>query len=348
MNTNLTTKMVSIIIPFYNAEKYIDVCIQTLQQQTFRNFEALFIDDGSTDETVNKIKRCGDERFKVLQQKHKGVSAARNLGLEHIKGDYIAFMDIDDEVEPEYLKQFVEDIEIKEVDIVLCNYVEVYTDKKRKIVELPWKNEIINKYDIQKKLLPQMISRDKENERIWGLVWRTFVRRSFYEKYKIQFDEEVAIAEDLLFLMELYSYVDEIYVEKRPLYLYHRNYNSALNKYSKDLFKNNMTFQQKLAEIVKKRNIDTNNGQRLNYCKKLVYTNEISNISRLSFESYKDAKKALRKLRSVYITEKLDIQDFEFSLSRKISLLMLKYRMYNILLLFYRAKEYFRLRIFIK
>ena len=121
-------------------------------QQTYRNFEALFIDDGSTDETVNKIKRCGDERFKVLQQKHKGVSAARNLGLEHIKGDYIAFMDIDDEVEPEYLKQFVEDIEIKEVDIVLCNYVEVYTDKKRKIVELPWKNEIINKYDIQKKL----------------------------------------------------------------------------------------------------------------------------------------------------------------------------------------------------
>lgn len=150
LNTNLTTKMVSIIIPFYNAEKYIDVCIQTLQQQTYRNFEALFIDDGSTDETVNKIKRCGDERFKVLQQKHKGVSAARNLGLEHIKGDYIAFMDIDDEVEPEYLKQFVEDIEIKEVDIVLCNYVEVYTDKKRKIVELPWKNEIINKYDIQK------------------------------------------------------------------------------------------------------------------------------------------------------------------------------------------------------
>ena len=57
MNTNLTTKMVSIIIPFYNAEKYIDVCIQTLQQQTYRNFEALFIDDGSTDETVNKIKK---------------------------------------------------------------------------------------------------------------------------------------------------------------------------------------------------------------------------------------------------------------------------------------------------
>lgn len=89
---------ISIIIPFYNAEKYIDRCVKSLQKQTYENFEAIFIDDGSTDNSLGLVKKYKDCRFRVFHQENKGVSAARNLGLSKVTGKYIAFMDVDDEL----------------------------------------------------------------------------------------------------------------------------------------------------------------------------------------------------------------------------------------------------------
>ena len=91
-------KMFSIIVPFYNESKNINISIDSLLRQSFNDFEVILVDDGSTDDSKEKIyeKIRNDDRFKYFYQENKGVSAARNLGLKVARGEYISFIDRDD------------------------------------------------------------------------------------------------------------------------------------------------------------------------------------------------------------------------------------------------------------
>lgn len=92
------TKLVSIIIPVYNAKIYLKKCLNSLINQTYRNIEILLIDDGSSDESLSVCQRYAeiDSRVKVVHKKNGGVSSARNLGLKHVSGKYVCFVDADD------------------------------------------------------------------------------------------------------------------------------------------------------------------------------------------------------------------------------------------------------------
>ncbi|MGB3693669.1 MAG: glycosyltransferase [Spirulinaceae cyanobacterium] len=99
---------ISVIIPAYNAEKTIQLTINSVLQQTWSDFEILVIDDGSNDSTLDKIATIADKRIKVLSQQNRGVSASRNLGISLAKGEYIAFLDADDLWQPNKLKEQLE------------------------------------------------------------------------------------------------------------------------------------------------------------------------------------------------------------------------------------------------
>lgn len=336
---------VTIIIPFYNAEKYISQCMDSLRAQTFRNFHALFIDDGSTDRTVEIIQDAADPRFEILHQSHKGVSAARNLGLAHLTGKYIAFMDVDDELSEDYFEVLVRDIERENVDVVVCNYYEVYATGERKEIVYPWKNQCLTHADIKEKLIPPMVSPDSKQECIRGVVWRTFIRRSFYEKVDIKFDEEIEIAEDLLFLLELYNKLVCLYVESYPLYLYHRYYNSSMNKYRPDSLERSLLFHDKLLSLLKRENLYKDNVDRYRLLRISMYTSEISNIAR-----EKNNEKVvceLKTLRKLLASDQLVLSEVGASLQRKISLWMLKKKLYRLLMLVFKIKENVRLAKFI-
>ncbi|MFS3928309.1 glycosyltransferase family 2 protein [Priestia flexa] len=96
--------MFSIVIPVYNKEEYISRTLNSILNQTFLNFEIIIVDDGSTDNSIKIVKNFDDNRIKVVSQENKGVSSARNLGVEHSKNDYIAFIDADDIWKPEFLE----------------------------------------------------------------------------------------------------------------------------------------------------------------------------------------------------------------------------------------------------
>ena len=96
--------MFSVVIPLYNKEKYIARTIRSVLAQTFDDFEVIIIDDGSTDDSVDEVKKFDDPRIRIVHQKNAGVSAARNRGIEEAKFDFIAFLDADDEWLPDYLK----------------------------------------------------------------------------------------------------------------------------------------------------------------------------------------------------------------------------------------------------
>ena len=97
--------MISIIIPVYNSDSYLDECIKSVLCQTYKDFELLLIDDGSTDKSLERLRRweSKDDRINLIVQENSGASSARNHGLNEAKGEWVVFIDSDDIVSPNYL-----------------------------------------------------------------------------------------------------------------------------------------------------------------------------------------------------------------------------------------------------
>ena len=135
----------SIIIPLYNKEQSIVSTLQTVLKQTFQDFEIVIVDDGSTDHSVEEVKKVIDPRIRLIHQSNAGVSAARNRGIDEARGEYIAFLDADDEWKPDYLKTQYELVQkYPECNVFACNYEFKDTQEKVKptiIRKLPFKGE---------------------------------------------------------------------------------------------------------------------------------------------------------------------------------------------------------------
>lgn len=115
---------VSIIVPVYHVEKYLDDCVESILQQTYSNFELILVDDGSDDNCPQKCDAWGekDTRIKVIHKSNGGLSDARNAGIEIARGEYIAFVDADDFVHGHYIEELLNIIEEKNCDIAICNF----------------------------------------------------------------------------------------------------------------------------------------------------------------------------------------------------------------------------------
>ncbi|MEJ8741351.1 glycosyltransferase family 2 protein [Phocaeicola sp. HCN-6420] len=115
--------LISIVIPLYNKEQSITSTLQTVLKQTFQDFEIIIVDDGSTDHSVEEVNKVVDPRIRLIQQPNAGVSSARNRGIEEAKGEYIAFLDADDEWKPEYLEtQYNLTQQYLDCSVFACNY----------------------------------------------------------------------------------------------------------------------------------------------------------------------------------------------------------------------------------
>lgn len=112
--------LISVVVPVYNCAPYLDACLQSLEAQTLQNWEAVLVDDGSTDGSAALCDAWAgkDARFRVLHQKNTGVSAARNAGIQACRGSYLAFVDADDWVEPEFLHRLYD--LIRKADMAVC------------------------------------------------------------------------------------------------------------------------------------------------------------------------------------------------------------------------------------
>ena len=123
--------MITIIIPVYNGEKNIERCLKSIQEQTFIDFEAIIINDGSIDNTEYFVKRIikNDKRFKLISLKNCGVSNARNQGLNKAKGNYVMFVDSDDWLEKNALQVLYDKMIKNKCDVVKCGYKKTYPKK---------------------------------------------------------------------------------------------------------------------------------------------------------------------------------------------------------------------------
>ena len=122
----------SIIVPVYQVEAYIDECITSILDQTFRDFELILVDDGSLDRcpAICDVYAQKDSRIRVIHQKNQGLSAARNTGLQAARGDYIGFVDSDDFIEASMYEKLLDNLEREKADISVCGRYKVWGDKK--------------------------------------------------------------------------------------------------------------------------------------------------------------------------------------------------------------------------
>lgn len=205
----------SVIIPVYNGEEFIGECLRSLVRQSYLNFECVIVDDGSTDKTVDIIEQIGDPRFKVVEGKHRGSSAARNAGFLESTSEYVIFLDGDDIFHEDLLLSLYQSISINKADIAICNYRkydtihETYSDKILKdAITSPY---TFNCYDMPECIL-NIFS---------GVAWNKLYRKGFLEEKNITFLESLVIGADSLFVhTTLLSagricYIDDILIDYR-------------------------------------------------------------------------------------------------------------------------------------
>ena len=138
---------ISIIVPIYNREKWLRNCLDSISSQTFKDWECILINDGSTDNSLKIAQEyaANDPRFIVFSQENQGVSAARNLGLDHAQGKWLAFVDSDDEIAPDYLEILYKLGEDNNADLVNASIEFVYDNNQTSSLIL--KDSIYNTLD---------------------------------------------------------------------------------------------------------------------------------------------------------------------------------------------------------
>ena len=171
--------LISVIIPIYNAEKYLTMSLEALQNQTYKNFEALMINDGSSDnsEKIAAEFAAKDARFKLFSQQNHGGSASRNKGLELAQGEYIAFLDNDDIYAPVYLEVLLKNMQENNADMSCCSYIKFYGDG----------NYIFDKLTNSQVFVSTMPFIDKfaRKKKIEMLMWCKLYKKSLFENINI-------------------------------------------------------------------------------------------------------------------------------------------------------------------
>ena len=209
----------SIIIPVYNVEQYLPRCIDSILEQSFADFEAIVINDGSTDMCRVIIDEYAnqDSRIKVIHQENMGVSAARNSGLRVATGKYIGFVDADDWIDSNMYKILINKIESENCDIASCALMENYENDDEKIYDSRLHSQVMSGVDYMKHLFDMPPT-------VFGAVWSKLFLRTHIEHL---FNEKYTICEDNLFLAQYCSRVQKAVFINQPLYHMFHRFNSA-------------------------------------------------------------------------------------------------------------------------
>ena len=333
---------VTVIVPFYNSREYLPTCISYLLNQTYKNLEILLMDDGSNDGFESSIvAELSDSRVRLIKLPHAGVSAARNAGIENASGNYIAFADADDAIEPTYVETLLEDIHSHKCDAVICNYYEFGEKKERVNVDLPWKNVTIDHLTIDEILIPRMIYGGKDSIR--GIAWRTFCSKNFIINNELKFIEGLSFAEDMLFTLQLYHRCKKIYVEEQYLYGYRRSKTSALNRYKPGYFEIEVDLQKKLKEVLVIENIYKQNLDSYEKHYLRMYCVAISNAARKNkfWDSYREIK-SINKTFTTSLYEMSRKKNFDKLIH--LTFYLMNRKQIFVITTLYRLKEYLRTR----
>lgn len=224
---------ISVIVPAYNAEKYLDACIDSVKKQTFEDWELLLIDDGSRDATgeIGEKWAAADGRIRFFHKENGGVSSARNLGLSQARGRWIAFLDVDDSYEPRCLEVLHGLCIDNRADSAACAHVNLSPDGHT-TAEAALAAGVYEHSGIMEGIVYPLLGDRLVPPLFNGFIWRFLYSGDIIRDNKIEF--EGAYLEDELFLMEYFCLAKKLAVTEQALYRYLINPASATRRYMAD------------------------------------------------------------------------------------------------------------------
>ncbi|MBM7573504.1 glycosyltransferase [Aquibacillus albus] len=232
---------VSVIIPIYNAEKYLTKCLESVISQTLNQIEIILVNDGSFDNSgaVAEQYEQKDNRIRVFHKDNGGVSSARNLGLRMAKGQYISFIDADDYIDKNMLIELYERAVSFNLDIVVSGRVTEYTKTNKTVTQTLGKDTL----SYNKNTIGMDIFYLCENNH-FDVLWNKLYKSEVINKHDIVFKEYATTSQDLLFNVESFIHAESVSLIDKAYYHYmNRDETSIVRKYHKDIF-----------EIMEKRN----------------------------------------------------------------------------------------------
>ena len=291
---------ISIIIPIFNAEKFLNKSISSVINQTYNNIEIILVNDGSTDNSKRICEKFlkEDKRIKLINCKNNGVSFARNLGLQKSTGEYIFFLDSDDWIDKKTIEIMIKNVNENNADIVKVNHFNTYSKSREKInkFDLVLKEKFKNKDLVV--IEPKVREYLYANTYLLNTVWGELIKKSLTKD--ILFDNCVTYGEDLLFNFKLLKKSRKMIYLKDAYYHYYINKNGINQNYD---------FNTLCKKI-----------QNLNY----VYSEIIKKYKEKEDISYKYIKEVIENLKKIFLTKKqlivkkkLVIKELDESLFRK-------------------------------
>ena len=236
--------MISIVIPLYNAEKYVEKCLDSILEQSYQDFEIVIVNDGSSDNSLNVVLdylKNTDVNHQIINQENKGVSCARNVGLNNAKGEYILFMDSDDCLSREFLNDLYHLLIESNSDFSFCDYTFISTQKM-----ISSGNGNIVNYN-RDELFDSFLKRNVS----FVLPSMLFVKKFLIDN-KIKFVEDIRFSEDQMFIWDVILRINKAVYLNKKMYGYYLRDNSTMtgSSYNKiengfDQFKNFATRLEK-------------------------------------------------------------------------------------------------------
>ena len=268
---------VSIIVPVYNTEKYLEKCLDSLINQTLKDIEIIVVNDGSTDNTqdiIDKYAKKYPKMIKSFVKKNGGPGDARNYGLKHANGEYIAFIDSDDYANPTMYEKLYKKANDGNFDLTVCDVKYIYPDKT-KIVSSNISQDLKCKKEIKKLML-----------NIYPVVWNTLYKKDIFKK--ITFKKNVWF-EDVEFLYRVFPYIDSIGVVNEALINYVQREGAITSTFDKRL-QDYIDNWNGIVDFYKKNNFYDDYYRELEYCYvRYLYCTFVKQASNFTKKDYKAA-----------------------------------------------------------
>lgn len=248
---------VSIIVPVYNTEKYLDRCMNSLTTQTLKEIEIIIIDDGSKKECADlcDIWASKDPRITVVHKTNEGLGFARNTGLEKACGEYVTFVDSDDFVDVDMYERLYQRVKKEQADIIVGGYEKVYNDGQKEKCNNEGIPEVISGEEVKSVLLANMLGAPPEyhsDDYIGMSTCKNLYKKEIIDKFQITFpSERQYISEDMIFQIRYLEHVGKAVVVSDTFYHYCQNGNSISHSYSADRFKRIVQLYQAEVEMLK-------------------------------------------------------------------------------------------------
>lgn len=248
--------MVTVVVPVYNVEKYLDRCVESIVNQTYRNLEIILVDDGSPDRCSQMCDDWAlrDSRIKVIHKQNAGLGMARNTGIENATGEYICFFDSDDYVPPDTIEKAYNKIAEQRADVVVFGFSDVTPNGELISSRIPTPPKTLYcGEEVRTKFLPDLVGADPKtgvSANLWMSTWSCLFSMKMIRDSGWRFvSEREVISEDIYSLLELYQFVNRVTVLEEALYFVTENTSSLSRAYRADRFEKTRYFYERCIQL---------------------------------------------------------------------------------------------------